>query len=129
MFLTARGRVSSAGRLWGTLIPSIVVVTALFAVSPASAQVVGQYDFESSAQGWTAFFGATVAVSGAAAESGTHSLLATTSASGTGGPSLSVTGLLLPGAKYQITGWVMLAAGETATASNFTIARSDPSCS
>jgi len=129
MLLTARGRVSSAGRLWGTLIPSIVVVTALFAVSPASAQVVGQYDFESSAQGWTAFFGATVAVSGAAAESGTHSLLATTSASGTGGPSLSVTGLLLPGAKYQITGWVMLAAGETATASNFTIARSDPSCS
>jgi endo-1,4-beta-xylanase len=129
MFQRAKGTASSAARLWGILIPSVILITALFVVSPASAQVVGQYDFETGAQGWTAFYGATVSVSTAAAESGTHSLLTTTSATGTGGPSLTVTGLLLPGAKYTITGWVMLTPGETATDANFTIARSDPSCS
>src|SRR5208283_2707707 len=43
--------------------------------------------------------------------------------------SISLTGLLLPGATYQISGYVMLTGGETATSANFTIARSDPSCS
>jgi endo-1,4-beta-xylanase len=55
--------------------------------------------------------------------------LTTTSSTGTGGPSVSLTGLLLPGATYQIFGQVMLTNGETATSANFTIARSDPSCS
>jgi len=35
----------------------------------------------------------------------------------------------LPGATYQITAYVMLTSGETSTNANFTIARSDPSCS
>jgi hypothetical protein len=47
---------------WRTLIPSIVLLTALFGVAPASAQVVAQYDFETGTQGWTPFFGATVAL-------------------------------------------------------------------
>ena len=114
---------------WWTLIPSIVLIAALFGVAPASAQVVAQYDLETGTQGWTAFFGATVALSTAAAESGSQSLLTTTSSTGTGGPSISLTGLLLPGATYQISGYVMLTGGETATSANFTIARSDPSCS
>jgi endo-1,4-beta-xylanase len=114
---------------WRILIPSIVLLAALFGVAPASAQVVAQYDFETGTQGWTPFFGATVALSTAAAESGSQSLLTTTSSTGTGGPSVSLTGLLLPGATYQIIGQVMLTNGETATSANFTIARSDPSCS
>ncbi len=38
-------------------------------------------------------------------------------------------GVLVPGAKYTITGYVMLTSGEAATNANFTIKRSDPSCS
>ena len=38
-------------------------------------------------------------------------------------------GVLLAGATYTITGYVMLTSGEAATNANFTIKRSDPSCS
>jgi endo-1,4-beta-xylanase len=96
---------------------------------PARAQVVAQYSFETGTQGWTGFNGASVAVSTAAAESGAQSLLTTTNSSGAGGPSISVTSLLLPGATYQITGYVMLTNGETATSANFTMKRTDASCS
>ena len=125
-FVSARG--SHAGRRWWTL-PALLTILALFAACPASAQVVEQYTFESGTQGWTAFYGASVQVSSVADVAGTQSLLTTTSSTGTGGPSVSLTGVLLPGATYQITGYVMLASGETATNANFTIARSDPSCS
>ena len=37
--------------------------------------------------------------------------------------------MLLAGAQYTITGYVMLTSGEAATNANFTIKRSDPSCS
>src|SRR5215472_14425094 len=104
------------------LIPAIVVC-ALFAAVSAKAQVVGSYDFEDgTAQGWTSFNGATTPVNTtAAAESGTHSLLTTTGSSGQGGPSINVSGILLPGAQYTITAWVMLTPGESATNANFTI--------
>jgi endo-1,4-beta-xylanase len=120
---------SDAGPSSWIVILSAVLVTTLFGVSLASAQIIGQYDFENGAQGWTGFNGATVQSSTDAAHSGTQSLLTTTNASGASGPSLTVTGLLLPGAKYTITGWVMLTSGETATNANFTMKRSDPSCS
>ena len=46
--------------------------------------------------------------------SGPYSLLTSTSSSGTGGPSISLSGVLLPGAKYTITGYVRLTSGESA---------------
>src|SRR5581483_11309151 len=118
MFETARVRVA-------------LISIALAGFATASAQVVATYDFEDgTTQGWTSFNGASApANSTAAAESGTHSLLTTTNSSGAGGPSLLVTNVLQPGAKYTITGFLMLTPGETATNANFTIKRSDPSCS
>src|SRR6202020_924305 len=65
----------------------------------------------------------------AAAHGGSFSLLTTTSSSGAGGPSIPMSTVLQAGAKYTITGFVQLTAGETATDANFTIKRSDPSCS
>ncbi len=67
--------------------------------------------------------------SNAAAYAGSYSLLTTTGSSGAGGPSIAVSGVLLAGAQYTITGYVMLTSGEAATNANFTIKRSDPSCS
>ncbi len=61
--------------------------------------------------------------------SGSYSLLTTTNSSGAGGPSISLNSILLPGAKYTITGYIMLSPSESATTANFTMKRSDPSCS
>jgi endo-1,4-beta-xylanase len=115
---------------WSALIASLVIVTVLL-VSPASAQVVEQYTFVSGTQGWTGFNGATVVgtTSAVAEQAGTASLQTNTSASGAGGPSVVLTGVLLPGATYQISGWVMLTNGEAATSANFTMKRTDASCS
>jgi endo-1,4-beta-xylanase len=95
------------------------------------AQTVATYDFEDgTADGWTPFNGASTPVnSTAAAYSGTHSLLTTTGSGGAGGPSISLNTVLLAGAKYTITGWIQLTAGESASNANFTIKRSDPGCS
>ncbi|MGB6191541.1 MAG: endo-1,4-beta-xylanase, partial [Terracidiphilus sp.] len=65
----------------------------------------------------------------AAAYDGSHSLLTATSTTGSGGPSIPLTGVLQAGAKYTITGYVMLTSGESASNGDFTIKRSDPSCS
>ena len=50
-------------------------------------------------------------------------------ATGQGGPSINVGGVLQAGAKYTITGYVRLTNGESASNANLTIKRSDPSCS
>jgi endo-1,4-beta-xylanase len=97
-----------------------------------SAQVVASYSFEDgTADGWSSFNGASVPVAtNAAAQAGSFSLLTTTNSSGaSSGPSLSLNSTLLAGAKYTITGFVQLTPGETATNANFTIRRTDPSCS
>jgi endo-1,4-beta-xylanase len=96
-----------------------------------SAQVVATYDFEDgTADGWVSFFGASTPVnSTAAAYSGTHSLLTTTSSTGTGGPSISLNSVLLAGATYTIAGWVELAPGQSPENANLSIKRSDPGCS
>lgn len=101
-----------------------------FAAS-AQAQVVATYGFEDgTADGWTSFdFAGTPVASNAAAHSGAFSLLTTTGSAGQGGPSINVGALLLPGATYTITGWVMLTSGESASNANFTIMRSDQACS
>ncbi|HEX4577729.1 MAG TPA: carbohydrate binding domain-containing protein, partial [Edaphobacter sp.] len=94
--------------------------------------MVATYSFsDGTADGWSSFNGASapVASSAAAYTGSTYSLLTTTSSSGAGGPSISLSGVLQAGAKYTITGYVMLTSGESATNANFTIKRSDPSCS
>src|SRR5580692_8027759 len=109
----------------------LVFIFTLLGARSASAQTVATYSYEdATADGWTSFNGATTPLATNAAEySGSYSLLTTTSASGAGGPSISLNGVLQAGATYTITGYVMLASGETATNANFTIKRSDPSCS
>src|SRR5581483_1525128 len=121
-------------RAWGSrsnfMLASLAAcLLALLAMRPATAQTVATYDFEDgTAQGWNSFNNATTPMnSTAAAFSGSHSLLTTTNSSGAGGPGVQLTGLV-PGAVYQITGHLMLTSGEAATAANFTVMRSDPSC-
>jgi endo-1,4-beta-xylanase len=103
----------------------------LLAAAPSRAQTVASYNFEDgTADGWTSFFGATTPVNTtAAAHSGTHSLSTATSSTGTGGPSIMLNSVVQAGAQYTITGWVMLASGEGSGNANFTIKRTDPSCS
>lgn len=94
-------------------------------------QVVATYDFEDgTTQGWTSFNGASTPVNSTAeAYTGTHSLLTTTGSNGAGGPSISLNSILLPGATYQITGYLRLTAGESGSSANFTMKRVDPGCS
>jgi len=125
------GRTQWAFRIGIARISFVFVILTLAGVARAGAQVVATYDFEDgTAQGWTSFYGATTpAATSAAAYSGSQSLLTTTSSTGTGGPSISLNTVLQAGAKYTITGYVRLTAGETASNANFTIARTDASCS
>jgi endo-1,4-beta-xylanase len=108
----------------------ILVLALLFAVH-LSAQTVATYSFEDgTADGWTSFNGTSTPVATtAAAYAGSYSLLTSTSSTGSGGPSISLNSVLLPGAQYTITGYVQLTAGESASDANFTIKRTDPSCS
>jgi endo-1,4-beta-xylanase len=103
----------------------------LFAAAPAWTQTIQTYGFEDgTADGWTSFFNASTPVNtNLAAHSGSDSLSTTTSSTGTGGPSILLNGLVQAGGKYTITGWVMLASGESAANANFTIRRTDPTCS
>ena len=109
---------------------SLFLFTVLFA-GPICAQTVATYGFEDgAADGWSSFNGASTPVAtNAASHGGSFSLLTTTSSSGAGGPSISMSSVLLPGAKYTITGFVQLTPGEAASNANFTIKRSDPTCS
>ncbi len=110
---------------------AVALVWACFCAANASAQTVATYSFEDgTADGWSSFNGATTpAATTAAAYAGSYSLLTTTGSGGAGGPSIALSGVLLAGAQYTITGYVMLTSGEAATNANFTIKRSDPSCS
>jgi len=109
----------------------VILLLVLLCCAGVQAQVVATYSFEDgTADGWTSFNGAsTPAATTAAAYAGSYSLLTTTSSSGSGGPSIPLNTVLLAGAKYTITGWVQLTSGESASNANFTIKRSDPSCS
>ncbi len=113
-----------------SLLLSVVAITLLCAAT-LHAQTVATYNFDDgTADGWTSFNGASTPIaSNAAAYTGSYSLLTTTSPTGAGGPSISLNGILLPGATYTITGYVELTSGESSTNANFTMKRSDPSCS
>jgi len=104
------------------------LMTVALCAARADAQTVATYSFEDgTAQGWTSFNGASAPVAtNAVAFDGSFSLLTTTGASGQGGPSINVGGLLQAGAKYTITGSVRLTNGESATNANFTMKRTDP---
>jgi endo-1,4-beta-xylanase len=109
-------------------------VAMLLTAVPLRAQVVKTYTFiDDTADGWTSFYNASTPVaSSAASYSGSgssYSLLTSTSATGTGGPQINLSSVLEAGAKYTITGYVMLTSSETAVPANFTIQRTDPSCS
>src|ERR1700728_356046 len=107
------------------------VILTLLCAGDLSAQTVATYSFEDgTADGWASFNGAsTPTATNTAAYSGTNSLLTTTGSSGAGGPSISLNTVLQAGAQYTITGYVMLTSGESASAANFTIKRTDPGCS
>ena len=133
MFVSAIKYKNTSYSLRGRIVSLSCVITLftfLFA-GHVGAQTVATYGFEDgTADGWTSFNGASTPVAtNAAAHSGTFSLSTTTNSGGAGGPSISMSSILLPGATYTITGFVQLAAGESATDANFTIRRSDPSCS
>jgi len=103
----------------------------LLCAARLGAQTVATYNFEDgTADGWTSFYGASTPVATtAAAYSGSHSLLTSTSSTGTGGPSISLSSILLPGATYTITGWVEMTSGENPANANFSMKRTDPGCS
>ena len=129
MFHSASKRICNFSWNRPGTVSGAILCLSLLCASPIHAQVVAQYDFEDgTAQGWTSFSGASTPVnSTAAAHTGTHSLLTTTGSGGAGGPSIQVSGFLLPGAQYTITAYVMLTSG--ASHANFSMKRSDPSCS
>jgi endo-1,4-beta-xylanase len=113
------------------LISCAVTICVLLCAFQLGAQTVATYGFENgTADGWGSFNGASTPVAtNAAAYAGSQSLLTTTGSGGAGGPSISLNTVLQAGAKYTITGFIQLTSGESASNANFTIARSDPSCS
>jgi endo-1,4-beta-xylanase len=131
MFYSAENsiQVSSSNRI--AILLSACLLFALLGIAPLHAQTIGTYNFDDgTADGWTSFNGASAPVaSNAAAYTGSYSLLTTNSSSGAGGPSISLNTLLQAGATYTITGYVQLTNGESATNANFTMKRTDPTCS
>ncbi len=113
--------------LFATLVLTLASATHLHAQTASDLQLRRR----NRADGWTSFNGAStpVASNAAALDGGTFSLLTTTGSGGAGGPSIPVSGILQAGAKYTISGHIMLTSGEAASNADFTIKRSDPSCS
>ncbi|MGH9599035.1 MAG: endo-1,4-beta-xylanase, partial [Terracidiphilus sp.] len=121
---------------WRKLIGPGLLVVALFGAQALRAQTVATYTFaDGTADGWGSFYGASTPAATTAAAypgAGNYSLLTntgTSSSGSTGGPSISLNSVLEAGATYTITGYVMLVSGESSTNANFTIQRTDPSCS
>jgi endo-1,4-beta-xylanase len=135
MFLPVWQQILHTARIRVCIHGFLVCALALLSAGSARAQIVALYTFaDGTADGWTSFNGASTPVASNAeayAPSGSsYSLLTTTNSSGqSSGPSTSLTNILLPGAQYTITGYLMLSAGEAATSANFTMQRTDSSCS
>lgn len=81
----------------------------------AQAQVVQSTWEDGSTQGWGPFGGVTLTNSTATAHAGSRSLLTTGRTATYMGPSLNLTGKLVPGATYQVTAWARLPTGTPAT--------------
>ncbi|HEX8711527.1 MAG TPA: endo-1,4-beta-xylanase [Terracidiphilus sp.] len=113
------------------VIVSMLIALTVFPAELLHAQTVATYNFDDgTADGWVSFFGASTPVaSNAAAYTGSYSLLTSTSSTGTGGPQITLNSVLQAGATYTITGYVELTNGEAPGNANFTMRRSDASCS
>ncbi len=125
-------RAGKTGAQFHRFVHPVALALLLFAAAPAWTQTVASWSFEDgTADGWTSFNGASTPVASSAEtyNGSAYSLLTTTGSSGQGGPSISLNTVLQAGAQYTVTGYVMLTSGESATNANFTIKRSDPSCS
>jgi endo-1,4-beta-xylanase len=131
MFVSVTNYTPRSSRNRITHVLCMISALALLFAGRLSAQTVATYSFEvGTADDWTSFNGASTPVAtNAAAYAGSYSLLTTTGSGGAGGPSISLSSVLLPGAKYTITGYLELTSGESATNANFTVQRNDPSCS
>jgi endo-1,4-beta-xylanase len=131
MFVSVTNYTPRSSRNRITHVLCMISALALLFAGRLSAQTVATYSFEDgTADDWTSFNGASTPVAtNAAAYAGSYSLLTTTGSGGAGGPSISLSSVLLPGAKYTITGYLELTSGESATNANFTVQRNDPSCS
>ena len=81
----------------------------------AQAQVVQSTWEDGTAQGWGPFGNVTLTNSTAAAHTGSRSLLTTGRTATYMGPSLNLTGKLVPNATYQVSAWARLPAGTAAT--------------
>ncbi len=120
--------------LRGRLAPVLAGLGLAFGLATPAlhAQTVATYNFDhGSTDGWVSFNGAsTPTLTTAAAYTGSSSLATTVSVGpqGSGGPSITLGGLLQAGAQYTITGYVQLASGSQPADANFTIRRSDPAC-
>ena len=107
----------------------VATLSLLALLNPRAALAQGtpviQDDFEDGTlQGWIPR-GASVVLTNTteAAHGGNHSLKTTGRTAGFNGPALDVTTLLVKGATYQVSCWVRLVPGETATQLNVTVQR------
>jgi endo-1,4-beta-xylanase len=100
----------------------VFLVWSIF-VAQAQSDIV-KNDFENGQQGdWANRGSARVSVSAQAAHAGTASLFTTGRSQGWNGPSLDLTGKLLPGGTYTFSAWVMIPAGQSANDMIMTIER------
>ena len=132
MFISIANYTHSPSWIRQAFVFCLIPVLAVLSSGRLHAQTVATYTFaDGTADGWTSFNGATTptATTEAAYSGSSYSLLTTTNTSGAGGPSIALNSILQAGAQYTITAYVMLTPGESATNANFTIKRSDPSCS
>ncbi len=89
----------------------------------AQAQVLQSTWEDGTTQGWSAFGSVTLTNSNAAAHTGARSLLTTGRTATFMGPSVNLTGSLVPNATYQVTAWARLPAGTAATQLKLTMQR------
>ena len=116
-----------------TRVRSLVILAAVFGLVASvrvNAQVVATYDFEDgTAQGWTSFYNATTPVATtAAAYSGSYSLLTSTAATGTGGPSINAERRAAGGGEVYDHGLRAADHRESGRQCELHDSRSDPSC-
>ncbi len=89
----------------------------------AQAQVLQSTWEDGTTQGWSAFGSVMLTNSNAAAHTGARSLLTTGRTATFMGPSVNLTGSLVPNATYQVTAWARLPAGTAATQLKLTMQR------
>lgn len=95
------------------IIPQGWGIPAAEAAAPAPGEQIAFYDFEDGTQGWTGRGGSAVSVTTEDVYAGVNSLLSSGRTASWHGPGRDVSALLQKGAKYEISAFVKLAAGQT----------------